>query len=98
MTKGFFQKFLGKSFENCFVKNMRYSLVLFLVLSSCYRYRDDSYYYKHYPDQTFTPNSRYYSKPYALSPPKHPFFDYDQYYVLPYGYGQDKNGFPIDSR
>lgn len=100
MIKVFPQNCLTKGLGEIIVKNSLCLLIFCLCLCSCHRYRDDAYYhqYEHYPNRTFTPNSGYYSKPYAIAPQKHPFFDYDQYYVLPYGYGQDNNGFPVDSR
>ncbi len=95
MLKKFYQVFLEVHFKAliCFF--------IVFVVSSCVKddYYEDArkYNYSHYPNKTYKPNSRYYGRPYAISPQRYPT-DYDQYYVPPYGYGYGDNVFQSDSK
>lgn len=98
MLKEFFQVFL-----KLFLLGRFKVFICFFVAfcaSSCVKdsYEDGRQYkYSHYPNKTYKPNSRYYGRPYELSPKRYPT-DYDQYYVPPYGYGYGDNASPADSK
>lgn len=90
-----------KVFLEMFLKSLICCFIAFTA-SSCARddrYEDTRQYkYSHYPNKTYKPNSRYYGRPYAISPQRYPT-DYDQYYVPPYGYGSgDHNVVQSDSK
>lgn len=78
-------------------------LVVTLLVASCGEsnfYKENKQYrYLHYPNSVRVPNSRYYGRPYELTPQKrYPYSDFDYYYAPPYGYDEVHNNSGADSK